>query len=115
MDIEFQAAESHPTARDENTRNDQVNYPIGAYAAVSTNGANLFFQCPTEAKKGDSLQSDTKYVKAALYSASAKLRSDGSADELMTILNSIARHVAAEAECTAVADLPEKLPKPITS
>ncbi|MBV7698093.1 hypothetical protein [Streptomyces sp. TRM70350] len=105
IEIQFLAAKQHPEPLEEATNN-LVPFPLGSYAAVGKNGADLYFECTTSGTE-ESFIGDTPYVKAEMFSPSF-----GSRDprDRMVILNSISRAVASKAGCASQADLPVEVP-----
>ncbi|MES9524975.1 hypothetical protein [Streptomyces capoamus] len=112
LEIRFSASSSHPVASDKETDDSKVRYPVGVYAQVGRDGADLWFQCPTKAVSKDAYVGDTKYVKAELSSSRAGLRGDSIDKDRMAILNSVSRKVAQEAGCASQAHLPAMVPDP---
>ncbi|MEV6056428.1 hypothetical protein [Streptomyces sp. NPDC052107] len=107
LEIRFSASNSHPSAtQKKESSSHQTTYPLGVYANAGPDGADLFFRCATKAPSKDSNISDTKYVKAELYSAAAKMRGDSIDKDRMVILNSVSRKLAQEAGCATEANLP---------
>ncbi|QJS09655.1 hypothetical protein HKX69_09065 [Streptomyces argyrophyllae] len=110
LEIRFSASQSYPAPSDKEVNGSKVRYPVGLYAQVGRDGADLFFQCPTRAGSKDAYIGDTKYVKAELYSTRSQLRGDSIDKDRMVILNSVSREVAQEAGCASEADLPTGVP-----
>ncbi|MEW2286332.1 hypothetical protein [Streptomyces sp. NPDC047841] len=110
LEIRFSASQSYPAPPDREVSGSKVRYPVGLYAQVGRDGADLFFRCPTRAESKDAYIGDTKYVKAELYSTRAQLRGDSVDKDRMVILNSVSREVAQEAGCASEADLPTAVP-----
>lgn len=89
-------------------RPETLLFDVGDYAAVSKNGALLYFKCATKGSAG-SFIGDTSYVKGEMTSTSL---GDRDPRDRMAILNSLARAVAEEVGCAAEANLPVKVPSP---
>ncbi|MEV5388386.1 hypothetical protein [Streptomyces sp. NPDC052721] len=112
LEIRFSASQSYPAPSGKDANGSKVRYPLGLYAQVGRDGADLFFQCPTRAVSKDAYIGHTKYVKAELYSSNAQLHGDSVDKDRMVILNSVSREVAREAGCASEADLPAAVPNP---
>ncbi|CAM5251410.1 MULTISPECIES: hypothetical protein [Streptomyces] len=112
LEMRFSASQSYPSPSGKDASGSQVRYPVGLYAQVGRDGADLFFQCPTRAASKDAYIGDTNYVKAELYSSRDQLRGDSVDKDRMVILNSVSREVAQEAGCAAQAGLPTAVPNP---
>lgn len=110
LEIRFTASQSYPAASDKEAGSSKTRYPVGLYAQVGRDGADLFFRCPTRAGSKDAYIGDTKYVKAELSSTGAQLRGNSIDKDRMVILNSVSRKVAQEAGCASEADLPAAVP-----
>ncbi|MET9017979.1 hypothetical protein ACWCPX_05450 [Streptomyces olivaceoviridis] len=110
LEIRFSASQSYPKASGKESNDSKVRYPVGLYAKVGRDGADLFFQCATGAGSKGAYIGDTKYVKAELYSTGSQLRGNSVDKDRMVILNSISRKVAEEAGCASEADLPTAVP-----
>ncbi|MFF7098037.1 hypothetical protein ACFY9A_37485 [Streptomyces rubradiris] len=106
LEIRFSASQGYPSGTREESDTDEVTYPVGLFAQVGRNGADLFFQCSTKAPAEDAYIGDTKYVKAELFSPSGQMRGDSIDHDRMVILNSISRKLAQAAGCASEADLP---------
>ncbi|MHC5903377.1 hypothetical protein ACVNF4_05610 [Streptomyces sp. S6] len=107
VSIDFMASE-HSLKPSKEGRPKSVLFNVGSYAAVTENGALLYFNCATKGSAG-SFVGDTPYVKGDMYSTSSAARDPR---DRMVILNSLARAVAEKLGCTAEADLPAKVPTP---
>lgn len=85
-------------------------YPLGVYAQThGRNSAMIYFACPTRAPgKGASL---TGYVQGYLYANAGQLSPDTRGEDLMVILNPIARGVAKQLGCLSKANLPVHVPR----
>ncbi|MFH9403408.1 hypothetical protein ACH4JS_27200 [Streptomyces sp. NPDC017638] len=110
LEIRFSASPGYPSGTRKDSGTEKVTYPVGRFAQVGPNGADLFFQCSTEAPAGDAYIGDTKYVKAELFSPRGHMRGDSIDRDRMVILNSISRRVAQTAGCASEADLPGAVP-----
>jgi hypothetical protein len=106
LEIRFSASQGYPSGAHKESGTDKVTYPVGRFAQVGPNGADLFFQCSTKAPTEGAYIGDTKYVKAELFSPPGQMRGDTKDHDRMVILNSISRKLAQTAGCAAEADLP---------
>ncbi|MFI7502944.1 hypothetical protein ACIBVL_31610 [Streptomyces sp. NPDC049687] len=111
LEIRFSAAKSHPSSSAGESGDDTVLYPMGVYARVSGNGADLYFDCPTKATTDDAFTGDTEFVKAEMYAVAAKIQGKDVNKDRITILNSMARAVAEAAGCASTAALPTRVPE----
>ncbi|WP_133243277.1 hypothetical protein [Streptomyces scopuliridis] len=112
IDVDFEASVNHPDQAGALTthQKDRIFYPMGVYARTDADsGADLFFRCPTKGAKGD-----TKYVNGSMFTSGNQLEGDTTSKDLMTILNSVSRHLAAELGCSDEAQLPSEIPAPVT-
>jgi hypothetical protein len=107
--VRFSASASYPSGNGDSGER-KTRYPIGVFAQVGSNGADLFFHCPTDAPAKDAYIGDTDYVKAEMYRDTYRLRGDTEARDVMVILNSMARAVAEAAGCASQAGLPTRVP-----
>ncbi|MFF8732805.1 hypothetical protein ACF073_41025 [Streptomyces sp. NPDC015171] len=110
LEIRFLASRTHPSSPKKQSGSTSSTYPLGLYARVGPNGADLFFRCPTEAPSRDAFIGDTKYVKGELFSPAGKMRGDNVDKDRMEILNSVSRKVAQTADCVSEAGLPADVP-----
>ncbi len=110
LEIRFSASQGYPSKTRKDSGTDKVTYPVGRFAQVGPNGADLFFQCPTKAPAEGAYIGDTEYVKAELFSPPGHMRGDSMDHDRMVILNSISRKVAHIAGCASEADLPAVVP-----
>jgi hypothetical protein len=109
FEVRFSASERYPSGKG-NSSDRKIRYPLGVFAQVRLNGADLFFRCPTKAPVKDSHIGDTEYVKAEMYTAVNGLRGNDRATDIMVVLNSMARAVAEAAGCASQAGLPSRVP-----
>ncbi|MEV5309986.1 hypothetical protein [Streptomyces sp. NPDC052610] len=107
--VRFSASKYYPSGK-EDPSGREVHYPLGVFAQVGINGADLFFRCPTKAPVKDAYIGDTDYVKAEMYTATNRLRGNDKAGDIMVVLNSMARAVAEAAGCASQAGLPTRVP-----
>ncbi|MFF9004013.1 hypothetical protein [Streptomyces achromogenes] len=110
LEIRFTASEGYPSGTRKKSGNDKVTYPVGRFAQVGSNGADLFFRCSTKAPTEDANIGDTNYVKAELFSPAGQMRGDSIDHDRMVILNSVSRKLAQTAGCASEADLPAVVP-----
>lgn len=113
LDVDFSAAARHPKPKEshDGSENDRVVYPIGLYAITGSNGATLFFRCPTKGS-AEEFVGDTQYVKAAMFAPNKQLRGNSVSKDQMAILVSLSRQFATRLGCGDVANLPSELPNP---
>jgi hypothetical protein len=110
LEIRFSASRGYPSSTEKDSSGDKARYPLGVYAQVGRSGADLFFKCSTKAPSAQAYIADTMYVKAELFSDTAKLRGDSVDKDRIVILNSVSRRVAQEAGCASEASLPAEVP-----
>ncbi|MFD7457284.1 MULTISPECIES: hypothetical protein [unclassified Streptomyces] len=109
FEVRFSASGHYPSGKSDSSDR-KVRYPLGVFAQVGLNGADLFFRCTTKASTSDAYIGDTDYVKAQMYTATNRLRGGDKARDIMVILNSMARSVAEAAGCAPQAGLPTRVP-----
>ncbi|MGW1281574.1 hypothetical protein ACWD4V_32075 [Streptomyces tsukubensis] len=102
--IDFEPRTSYPQGNPEGKDGERTVYPIGKYAAVNGDkSAQIFFPCPTTGERGR-----TAFVRSSL-STPRPLAGESTADERMTVLNSVSRKVAERLGCAA-SGLPQQVP-----
>ncbi|XUL91503.1 hypothetical protein ACQ86D_36915 [Streptomyces galilaeus] len=111
LEVRFSASSNHPSASAAESSSDRVSYPLGVYALAGSNGADLFFRCPTKATTSDASVGDTNYVKAEMSAISNNLHGSSVNKDRMVVLNSMARAVAKAADCASTAALPAQVPE----
>ncbi|WP_405588261.1 hypothetical protein [Streptomyces sp. NBC_01092] len=112
IEIDFEAAASHPGSRSALKANSPKTtvYSIGAYAATNANfGATLFFACSTKGPDGGK-----PYVKASMYSSGDQFAEEDTGRDRMIILNSLSRRLAEKLGCAKEASLPTEVPAPMS-
>ncbi|MEV5316561.1 hypothetical protein AB0K92_02600 [Streptomyces sp. NPDC052687] len=109
FEVRFSASRYYPSGK-AHSSDRKVRYPLGVFAQVGLNGADLFFRCSTKASTKDAHIGDADYVKAEMYASINRLRGDDKARDVMVILNSMARAVAEAAGCASQAGLPTRVP-----
>lgn len=114
LDISFAATSTYPKRNrgEESRAGNQVFYPMGLYAASGTNGASLFFHCPTKGSVDDYI-GDTNYVKAEMFAPEGRLRGNTIDRDRMTVLNAASQKLVAKLGCEGTAKLPGKVPDPV--
>ncbi len=116
IDLDFNAAPIVPTREVLASRypvakfGQQTFFPLGVTAYTQGHGfATLYFKCGTRGN-----DEATQYVKADSITQ-GHLGSDSTAKDRMTIVNSVARHLAEELGCASEANLPGVTPDPETT
>ncbi|GHJ36391.1 hypothetical protein [Streptomyces sp. TS71-3] len=109
IQLDFKAADSHPTraaVEKAEPGRELTFYRLGAYAATSgDDSTTLYFACPTKGTEGT-----TSYVDASAFSSGNQLKGHSISKDRMTILNSVARHLAEKLGCADEARLPKTVP-----
>ncbi|QDY79330.1 hypothetical protein [Streptomyces qinzhouensis] len=105
--IDFEPRTHYPRETQESSKGERILYPVGKYAAADGDSSvQIFFPCPTTGEKGR-----TPFVRSSM-STPRPLAGESTADERMTVLNSISRRVAERLGCAAASGLPQQLPAP---
>jgi len=110
LEVRFSASSNHPSASAAESSSDRVSYPLGVYALAGSDGADLFFRCPTKATTSDASVGDTNYIKAEMSAIANNLHGNSVNKDRMVVLNSMARAVAKAAGCASTAALPAQVP-----
>ncbi|SEE59241.1 hypothetical protein SAMN05216489_07295 [Streptomyces sp. 3213] len=110
LEVRFSASSNHPSVSTEASSSDRVSYPLGVYALAGSNGADLFFRCPTKATTDNASVGDTNYVKAEMSAIAVTMRGNSVNKDRMVVLNSMARAIAEAAGCASTAALPTRVP-----
>ncbi|MEU1041850.1 hypothetical protein [Streptomyces sp. NPDC005907] len=107
IQLDFKAAHQYP--RPERTEQNQARnttwYDVGVYADTKgKDSTSLYFRC-TSSEGGR----PTEYVNAGMFSTESKLKGNFVSSDRMNILNSVARHVAAQLKCGKEARLSDEV------
>jgi hypothetical protein len=110
IELDFQASDDYPSksaVKKQEFGKNLVFYPIGVYAGTSDeNSTTLYFACSTKGKDGTK-----KYVDAGAFTSADQLKGHSTSKDRMTILNSVARHLADKLGCADEAKLPTSVPE----
>jgi hypothetical protein len=72
---------------------------LGVYALAGSDGADLFFRCPTRATTDNASVGDTNYVKAEMSAIANNMHGNSVNKGRMVVLSSMARAVADAVGC----------------
>ncbi|MFY4718555.1 hypothetical protein [Streptomyces sp. LaBMicrA B280] len=114
IQVEFSAEKYHPKAdmTSGGGATGKTPYPIGVYAEThERSSATIYFACPTRAPGKDASPTPTPYVRGYLFANSPKISPNTGEEDLMVILNPVARAMAKQLGCLSQANLPVHVPR----
>lgn len=117
LEIEFERREAPPKSRDDShgTENDLLVFPISKAAHSMRNesynytSADIYFSCPRSTEPRNQ-----EIIHGSSFIPAQESRSPDLRTSAMSVLNSVARSLARELDCRDSADLPQKIPAPVS-